>query len=45
VTQDAYVNLVIPYGRVSLVNQVIRQATVPVLKTAIGNCYLYWSAA
>ncbi|WP_297085333.1 glutamate-5-semialdehyde dehydrogenase [Thermoleptolyngbya sp. C42_A2020_037] len=43
VTQDAYVNLVIPYGRVSLVNQVIRQATVPVLKTAIGNCYLYWS--
>jgi glutamate-5-semialdehyde dehydrogenase len=43
VTQDAYVNLVIPYGRNSLVQQVIRQATVPVLKTAIGNCYLYWS--
>jgi glutamate-5-semialdehyde dehydrogenase len=43
VTQDQYVNLVIPYGRASLVNQVIRQATAPVLKTAIGNCYLYWS--
>lgn len=43
ITQDAYVNLVIPYGRSSLVQQVIRQATVPVLKTAIGNCYLYWS--
>jgi glutamate-5-semialdehyde dehydrogenase len=43
ITQDQYVNLVIPYGRPSLVQQVIRQATVPVLKTAIGNCYLYWS--
>ncbi len=45
VTQDEFVNLVIPYGRASLVQQVIRQATVPVLKTAIGNCYLYWSAS
>jgi glutamate-5-semialdehyde dehydrogenase len=43
VTLDRYVNLVIPYGRASLVQQVIRQATAPVLKTAIGNCYLYWS--
>ncbi|NJL36480.1 MAG: glutamate-5-semialdehyde dehydrogenase [Leptolyngbyaceae cyanobacterium SM1_4_3] len=43
VTQDQYINLVIPYGRASLVQQVIRQATAPVLKTAIGNCCLYWS--
>ncbi|MBD2092117.1 glutamate-5-semialdehyde dehydrogenase [Microcoleus sp. FACHB-1515] len=43
VVQDRYVNLLIPYGRSSLVQQVIRQATAPVLKTAIGNCYLYWS--
>jgi glutamate-5-semialdehyde dehydrogenase len=43
VTQDQFVNLVIPYGRPSLVQQVIRQATAPVLRTAIGNCYLYWS--
>lgn len=43
VVQDQYINLVIPYGRSSLVQQVIRQATAPVLKTAIGNCYLYWS--
>ncbi len=43
VMQDQYINLVIPYGRVSLVQQVVRQATAPVLKTAIGNCYLYWS--
>jgi glutamate-5-semialdehyde dehydrogenase len=43
VTQDQYINLIIPYGRASLVQQVIRQATAPVLKTALGNCYLYWS--
>ncbi|MBC1222912.1 glutamate-5-semialdehyde dehydrogenase [Nostoc sp. UCD121] len=43
VTQDQYVNLVIPYGRSSLVQQVVRQSTCPVLKSAMGNCYLYWS--
>ncbi|MEY2831754.1 MAG: hypothetical protein RLZZ574_1012 [Cyanobacteriota bacterium] len=43
VTQDRYVNLVIPYGRPSLVQQVAEKATATVLKTAIGNCYLYWS--
>lgn len=42
VTQNQSVSLVIPYGRPSLVQQVIRQATVPVLKTAMANCYLYW---
>ncbi|MBH8572906.1 glutamate-5-semialdehyde dehydrogenase [Nostocaceae cyanobacterium CENA369] len=43
ITQDHYLNLVIPYGRSSLVQQVMRQATCPVLKSAMGNCYLYWS--
>ncbi|MFK0733983.1 MAG: glutamate-5-semialdehyde dehydrogenase [Gloeotrichia echinulata GP01] len=43
VVQDQYLNLVIPYGRSSLVQQVMRQATCPVLKSAMGNCYLYWS--
>jgi glutamate-5-semialdehyde dehydrogenase len=43
ITQDQYINLVIPYGRSSLVQQVVRQATCPVLKSAMGNCYLYWS--
>jgi glutamate-5-semialdehyde dehydrogenase len=43
VIQDQYVNLVIPYGRSTLVQQVMRQATCPVLKSAMGNCYLYWS--
>lgn len=45
VTQDQYLNLVIPYGRPSLVQQVVRQSTAPVLKSAMGNCYLYWSAS
>jgi glutamate-5-semialdehyde dehydrogenase len=43
ITLDRYINLVIPYGRANLVQQVVRQATAPVLRTAIGNCYLYWS--
>jgi glutamate-5-semialdehyde dehydrogenase len=43
VTQDRHLNLVIPYGRPSLVQQVVRQSTAPVLKSAMGNCYLYWS--
>jgi glutamate-5-semialdehyde dehydrogenase len=36
-------DLVIPYGRPALVQQVVRHAVPPVLPTAIGNCYLYWS--
>ncbi|MCL1473564.1 glutamate-5-semialdehyde dehydrogenase [Argonema antarcticum] len=43
ITQDRYVNLVIPYGRPSLVQQVVRQSTVPVLKSGMGNCYLFWA--
>lgn len=45
VTQDRYLSLVIPYGRPTLVQQVMQQATAPVLRSAMGNCYLYWSAA
>ena len=45
VTVNQAINLVIPYGRGNLVNQVVAQATVPVLKTTIGNCYLYWGAS
>jgi glutamate-5-semialdehyde dehydrogenase len=43
VTQDQYLNLIIPYGRPSLIQQVTKMATAPVLKSAMGNCYLYWS--
>ena len=41
--QDQYLNLIIPYGRPTLVQQIMRQAAVPVLKSAMGNCYLYWA--
>jgi len=44
VCQTRYLNLIVPYGRPSLVEQVAQQATLPVLKAAQGNCYLYWSA-
>jgi glutamate-5-semialdehyde dehydrogenase len=43
VTQENYVNLIIPYGRPGLIGQVSQLATVPVLRAAMGNCYLYWS--
>jgi glutamate-5-semialdehyde dehydrogenase len=43
--QEPGVDLIIPYGRPGLVQQVARQAAVPVLPTAMGNCYLYWSAS
>jgi glutamate-5-semialdehyde dehydrogenase len=43
-TQTQQVNLVIPYGRPSLIDRVTQQATVAVLPAAIGNCYLYWGA-
>lgn len=45
IRQDQQINLVIPYGRPSLVEQVVRQATVPVLRSAMGNCYLYWGTS
>lgn len=43
IVQDQYLSLIIPYGRPTLVQQIMRQAAVPVLKSAMGNCYLYWS--
>ncbi len=45
VTQDRYLNLVIPYGRPSLIQQVAQHSTVPVLRTTMGNCYLYWPSS
>ncbi|MEO0984689.1 MAG: gamma-glutamyl-phosphate reductase [Cyanobacteria bacterium J06639_14] len=41
--QTPELDLVIPYGRASLVQQVVEEANSPSLSTAIGNCYLYWA--
>ncbi|NEP16845.1 MAG: aldehyde dehydrogenase family protein [Leptolyngbya sp. SIO4C1] len=36
------IDLVIPYGRPQLVEELVQQATVPILPTRMGNCYLCW---
>ncbi|NEQ45124.1 MAG: aldehyde dehydrogenase family protein [Leptolyngbya sp. SIOISBB] len=41
--QTTELDLLIPYGRASLVQQMVREANSPSLATAIGNCYLYWA--
>lgn len=41
--EDDLINLIIPYGRASFVQHISQTATVPVLRTAMGNCYLYCS--
>ncbi len=43
VTQENYLNLIIPYGRPNFIQQVMQVATAPILRSAMGNCYLYWS--
>ncbi|MEO0455611.1 MAG: aldehyde dehydrogenase family protein [Cyanobacteria bacterium P01_A01_bin.114] len=40
--QQPEIDLAIPYGRPQLVEQVIRQATVPIIPTRMGNGYLCW---
>ncbi|MEO0805163.1 MAG: aldehyde dehydrogenase family protein [Cyanobacteria bacterium J06643_4] len=39
------IDLIIPHGRPTLVEQVVETATVPVIPSRMGNCYLYWSAS
>lgn len=39
------IDLIIPHGRPSLVEQVVETATVPVVPSRMGNSYLYWSAS
>lgn len=41
--QTSELDLIIPYGRSSLVQQVVKEATALSLPTVIGNCYLYWA--
>ncbi len=45
VAQCPGIDLVIPHGRPSLVEQVVKHASVPVIPSRMGNCYLYWSAS
>ncbi|MEL7050275.1 MAG: aldehyde dehydrogenase family protein [Cyanobacteria bacterium J06588_5] len=43
--QHSDIDLIIAHGRPSLVEQIVQSASVPVLPSRMGNCYLYWSAS
>ena len=43
--QCSDIDLIIPHGRPSLVEQIIEAASVPTAPSRMGNCYLYWSAS
>jgi len=45
IAQCSEIDLIIPHGRPSLVDQVVKNASVPVIPSRMGNCYLYWSAS
>ena len=45
VAQCPGIDLIIPHGRPSLVDQIVKQSAVPVIPSRMGNCYLYWSAS
>lgn len=45
VAQCPGIDLIIAHGRPSLVAQIVQQASVPVIPSRMGNCYLYWAAS
>ncbi len=44
-TARGLVDLLIPRGRAQLIDSVVRNSTVPVIETGIGNCHVYVDAA
>ncbi len=40
-TCNEYIDLLIPRGGASLIDAVIKNATVPVIETGVGNCHVY----
>ncbi|MFK8183502.1 MAG: aldehyde dehydrogenase family protein [Phormidesmis sp.] len=45
IVQCADIDLIIAHGRPCLVEQIVKQSSVPVIPSRMGNCYLYWSAS
>ena len=43
--ESPYIDLIIPHGRPTLVEQVASKANGRVIPSRIGNCYLYWAAS
>ena len=42
-TASLPIDLIVPYGRATFMDVIAQEASVPVLKPALGNCYLFWS--
>ncbi|HET6872528.1 MAG TPA: glutamate-5-semialdehyde dehydrogenase [Sporolactobacillaceae bacterium] len=42
---NTYLDVLIPRGGASLIQSVIREASVPVLETGVGNCHVYIDAS
>ncbi|OLS40152.1 glutamate-5-semialdehyde dehydrogenase [Bacillus sp. MRMR6] len=40
-TMNDYIDVLIPRGGASLIQSVVKNATVPVLETGVGNCHIY----
>ena len=40
-TMNKYVDVLIPRGGAGLIQAVVRNATVPVIETGVGNCHIY----
>ncbi|MEL7334475.1 MAG: gamma-glutamyl-phosphate reductase [Cyanobacteria bacterium J06560_2] len=45
IAQCSDIDLIVAHGRPSLVEQIVQSASVPVIPSRMGNCYLYWSAS
>ena len=43
-TMNKYVDVLIPRGGAGLIQAVVRNATVPVIETGVGNCHIYVDA-
>ncbi|MDR0947371.1 MAG: glutamate-5-semialdehyde dehydrogenase [Ruminococcus sp.] len=41
---NEYIDLLIPRGSASLINAVVKNATVPIIETGVGNCHLFVDA-
>ncbi len=42
---DTQIDCIVPYGRPSFIQPLMRQATIPIFNPVMGNCYLFWSAS
>lgn len=40
-TMNEYIDVLIPRGGAGLIQTVVKQATIPVLETGVGNCHVY----